>query len=145
MTLYVFFLQNLCALIIIKSSSKLSFCLTNVRSFSSYSVFQEVNYLRITVKYPLWILNASPQGLVEKLSMSHTKSQTWQFLFSHESDLPVISTFGLFALTKWTFRLLSVWNPTTGISWKTFLYSWFGVERICNKCKTFYAFWITGS
>ena len=57
-----------------------------------------------------------------------------------KQDLPLISTFGNFALTKRSFKLLLLRNPATGVSWKTFLCSWSGVRRICNSRKMFLTF-----
>ena len=56
------------------------------------------------------------------------------------SDLLVILTFGNFAVTKWSFRILPLQNLITGISWKTFLRYWSSVRRICNSCKMFPTF-----
>ena len=85
-----------CAFIIIKSCSEIRFCLTNIRSFPAYSTFYEINdLLRVTVKYPTLNFKCFTTGFV-----SHIKSQTWQFPFPYDSDLPVISTFGNFAVTK---------------------------------------------
>ena len=39
-------------------------------------------------------------GLGNKVTVLHTKLKTWQFAFPHDSDLPVISTFDNFSLTK---------------------------------------------
>ena len=58
----------------------------------------------------LWISNVLPQPLVEKVSVSYIKSQTWQFPFPHNSDLPVILTLGNTNLTKWSFRLSPLQN-----------------------------------
>ena len=48
-----FSIGPVCTFIIIKSCSEIYFCLTNTRSFPTYSTFQEINdLLRVTVKYP---------------------------------------------------------------------------------------------
>ena len=72
--------------------------------------------------------------------LSHIKLQTWQSLFPHDSDLPGIWAFGNFARTKWSFRLLPLRNPTTGISWKTFWCSLSGVEEYVILVKYFLQF-----
>ena len=73
--LYVFSIGPECAFIIIKSCSKFRFSLTNIRSFPTYSTFQEINeLLTVTVKYPTLNFKCLTIGFGRKVSVSHIKS-----------------------------------------------------------------------
>ena len=95
----------------------------------------QINFFELQFNGPLLTLKVSSVVIGLKVSVFTINWQTWQFLFSHGSLPKVLLRIGSEALTKWSFKLFPLQNPTIKKLGNTFWCSLSGTSRICNSSK----------